>query len=356
MPEKTARGGINACEPPFLRELEKNFADVREEIYSFDNEQAVSLLQRIRQVVKTAHKFRKVIGAGDFDLFHINTAFILNALLRDVFTVFWIGKRRTKLVLKFHGSDAALLKTRNLVFRFLIRYLLKRVDGIGVLSSEERRNFVEAGLDERKFHVVKNVVNIVSDEKLERVFSNSKDRPIRLLFVSRLIPAKGLLETIEALEIVRHEGLSVVLNVLGDGEARAAAIALADTLSVTRLINFHGHVSEEQVIEYYRNSDVLVFPTYHHEGFPMVIFNALAFGLPIVTTRIRAAADYLHEGENCLFCEERNSGSVAGRITELANNVDLCRRMSVRNQILARAFSASKIAPEYAEIYRQICR
>lgn len=66
--------------------------------------------------------------------------------------------RRTKVFIKFHGSDADLLRTKHPGLRSLVNRLLKRVDGIGLLSTEEKQNFVSAGWPASKIFVVKNVV------------------------------------------------------------------------------------------------------------------------------------------------------------------------------------------------------
>lgn len=354
MPEKTARGGINACEPPFLRELENSGVAVREEIYSFDNDAQTSVFRRVRQVLQIVAKFRRILREEKFDLVHLNTSFDTKAILRDAFTVFRLKRADAKIFLKFHGGYSELLKTTNPVLRLSIRYLLENSDGIGVLSSEEKRGFIAAGFSSGKFFVVKNALANASGKSFPQVENFSPTRDFRLLFVSRLVPTKGLHETVEAVSILRRQGFNVVLDVLGDGETRATAEDLAKSLEIDEFINFHGHVGEETVQEFYAKSDLLVFPTFHAEGFPMVIFNALQFGLPIVTTKIRAAADYLRDRENCLFCEAKNPASVAEKIAEIIRNKDLRTRMSENNRALANEFTAQKIAPEYLKIYREI--
>lgn len=354
MPEKTARGGINACEPPFLRELEKLGIEVREEIYTFDNDAEISVWQRIKQVRQTALKFRRILQSEHFDLVHLNTSFETKAILRDAFSLFWLKKNGAKIFLKFHGSDVELLKTARFPVSFLIRYLIKTADCIGLLSSEEKRGFVAFGFPPEKFFVVKNALAILPQKSFPQVENFSEKRAFRLLFVSRLIPTKGLLESVRAAASLREKGFDVILDVLGDGETRSAAEDLTKNLHIGEFVNFHGHLPEESVQKFYRESDALVFPTFHIEGFPMVIFNALQFGLPIVTTRIRAAADYLQEGENCLFCEAKNAESAAEKIAELIQNEDLRERISANNRALADEFTAEKIAPQYLEIYRKM--
>jgi len=354
MPEKTARGGINACEPPFLRELETLGVTVREEVYTLDNDAKTSVIQRVRQVLRIVAKFRRILREEKFDLVHLNTSFDTKAILRDAFTVFRLKESGAKIFLKFHGGYSELLKTTNPILRKSIRYLLENADGIGVLSSEEKHAFVEAGFSGGKFFVVRNALANSLRKSFPHVENFSSTGKFRLLFVSRLVPTKGLIETVEAVSSLRKQGFDVVLEVLGDGETRAAAEALTKTLEISEFVNFHGHVGEETVQQFYAESDLLVFPTFHPEGFPMVIFNALQFALPIVTTKIRAAADYLRDGENCLFCEAKNPASVAAKIAEILKDKDLRARMSDNNRKLANEFTAEKIAPEYLEIYRAL--
>jgi len=363
MPERTARGGINACEPPFLRELERCGVRVAEEIYTFDNAARVSVFQRISQVRTTALKFRRRLRAEKFDLVHLNTSFETRSILRDAFTLFRLTGQGAKIFLKFHGSDVRLLKKGNFALRFLIRYLIETADSVGLLSSEEKHGFVAAGFDEDKLFVVKNAVAAFAPESFPQVENSPaeekeaeklSEKKFRLVFASRLVPTKGLLETVRAAALLREKGFDVSFDVLGDGETRASAEELAKSLKIAEFVRFHGHVGEETVQEFYRAADLLVFPTFHIEGFPMVVFNALQFGLPIVTTRIRAAADYLKEGENALFCEARNPSDLAEKIAQIVEDKELRRQMSENNKALAKEFTAQKIAPEYLEIYRRI--
>jgi hypothetical protein len=177
MPEKTARGGINACEPPYLRELETRGARVREEIYTFDNDAKTSILQRISQVWKTARKFRRILREEKFDLLHINTSFETKAILRDAFSLFWLKNNGAKIFLKFHGSDVELLENANFIVKILIRGLIRNADGIGLLSSEEKRGFVHAGFAEEKFFVVKNALTAFPQKSFPQVENFFAEKP-----------------------------------------------------------------------------------------------------------------------------------------------------------------------------------
>ncbi len=355
MPEQGAQGGPAACEPPFIEELRRSGHDVEEEVYAHARVN-VALPSRAQRVLKTRRALRERLRRSDFDLVHINTAFDLKALLRDAVIVPRLHFKRTKIFLKFHGSDASLLETKNPGLAALRRRVLSHADGVGVLSSEERANFLRAGIPEKKIFLVKNVVegNIHEpDSEFLRHRSLPDDRPL-LLFIGRFIPAKGLFDVIRACGLLRDAGKKFLLLCVGDGPALAGAEALVAQHQLQSRAHFFGYIPEKQAQEFYAHSTMLLFPTYHIEGLPMVIFNAAAAGLPIITTRIRAAADYLRAPDNCLWVEPRNPEKLAECIGRLLDDAKLRAVMSSNNRKLAQQFAANIVAPEYLAIYNEL--
>ena len=163
----------------------------------------------------------------------------------------------------------------------------------------------------------------------------SANKNFRLIFVSRLVPTKGLLETVRAAAILRGKGFNVILDVLGDGETRRAAEDLAENLQIARFVNFHGHVPEETVQEFYAGTDLLVFPTFHIEGFPMVVFNALQFGLPIVTTAVCGMKDVIEDGETGLLIPIRSPHAIEAAVSRFVGDRALRERVGRAAQAAA---------------------
>ena len=357
MPETGSRGGPAACEPPFIKELRRLGHHVEEEIYAHSESES-GLPQRMARVMRTARRFRERVSRHSFDLVHLNTSFDTKALLRDAVIVPRLHGEGAKIFLKFHGSDAQLLKTSNPALAIAKRRLLSHADGIGVLSSEEQANFLGAGVLQQKLFVVKNVVkgnSLAPNAEFRKQMNLAEDVPL-LLFIGRFIPAKGLLDVIRACGVLRDRGQQFLLLCIGDGPARGDAEKEATQLNLRDHVRFFGYIPEEQTRDFYVNSTVLLFPTYHYEGFPMVIFNAVAAGLPIITTRIRAAADYLKEPDNCLWVELRSPELLAGKIEDLLGDAELRAVMSGKNKKLAAEFSAAAVTQEYVKAYEQIVR
>lgn len=355
IPEKGSQGGPAACEPPFIDELRRLGHEMVEVIYAYAESNS-GLPGRASRVLGTARRLRKCLRQGNFDLVHLNTSFDPRALLRDAVIAPRLSAQGARIFLKFHGSDAHLLETKNPVLIALRRRLLSHADGIGVLSTEEQANFLRAGVPEQKIFVVKNVVRKTSqhrDVEFLRHWKLPTDRPL-LLFIGRFIPAKGLLDVIASGALLRDRGQQFHLLCLGDGPARAEAEALVQRLNLQDSVRFFGYLPEEQTAGFYVNSTALLFPTYHYEGFPMVIFNAAAAGLPIITTRIRGAADYLQEPDNCLWVQPRRPDLLAESIVTLLSDATLGANMSSKNRQLAAAFSSAQVTREYLDAYRNI--
>lgn len=348
-----------ACEPPFVAELRRQGVEVCEETYVYaDKGMRVGLWTRIGRVLRTAARFRRRLRTQRFDIVHLNTSFDTMALLRDAVTLLYLRSLSARLFLKFHGSDADLLKTRNPLLRILGRWLLANADGIGALSSEEKGNFARAGVEAGRVFVVKNVVGPIEEGRSVEFAARAgidAGLPV-LLYIARFIPAKGLLDVIRACEIVRRRGREFALLCVGDGPARAEAEALVAKLGLESSVRFYGLIPEERTGEFYANARMLLFPTYHYEGFPMVIFKSVAAGAPIITTRIRAAADYLSEPENCLWVEARNPPQLAEKIIHLLSHPEVAENMSRNNRELAREFTAEAVTREYIGIYGRLMK
>ena len=359
MPDRKSLGGPAACEPPFVEGLRAAGVEVAEETYVYgESLTGTTQAQRVARVLRTARALRRRLRAAPSDVVHLNTSFDGRALLRDVPSVLALRGSGAKIFLKFHGSDAALFETKNVALRALRDALLALADGCGLLSSEERENFARAGVGGRKLFVVKNAVAGEGYEREEGFAARvgfPQGTPL-LLFVARFIPAKGLLDVIRACAILRERGEECALLCVGDGPARGEAEREVERLSLRERVRFFGYIPEAEARAFYANSTALVFPTYHYEGFPMVVFNSVAAGLPVLTTRIRAAADYLREPDNCLWVAPRDPEALAEKISALLSQPRLRASMSENNRRLARDFDATTVAREYVEVYRKILK
>jgi glycosyltransferase involved in cell wall biosynthesis len=176
------------------------------------------------------------------------------------------------------------------------------------------------------------------------------DMPL-LLFVGRLILAKGVHELIEALARVNTVRTCHCLC-LGEGPERASLVRRARALGIEQRVTFGGYVGPDRLFAAYRSADLFVLPSWA-EGFPVAILEAMDCSLPIVTTRIRGMADHVVEGENGLFVPLRDPPALAAAILRLLEDESLRRRLGEGGQLKLREFSPVAVAREHLSAFAE---
>ncbi len=139
--------------------------------------------------------------------------------------------------------------------------------------------------------------------------------PIRLLTVGRLSFPKGLLYVLEATCVLRAGGRSVTVDVVGDfgheHRYKSQVLSFVEKHEMTKTVRFHGFVQGgDQLWKIYRQADVFVVAS-DNEGFPRVIWEALASALPVVATRV-GSIPHLAEGAVTLVAPKSPSSLAEG--------------------------------------------
>jgi glycosyltransferase involved in cell wall biosynthesis len=150
------------------------------------------------------------------------------------------------------------------------------------------------------------------------------ENPIKILFVGQLIKGKGVFELIHAFQILKTtKDINIKLNIVGNGVEKNNLINLIKSFKLENDISIFSINSNNQKLSFqYASSDIFCLPTYS-EGFPRVIYEALHFSLPIVTTRVGQIPTLIKEGQNGLYCNPGSAESLADKLFELINNKNL---------------------------------
>jgi glycosyltransferase involved in cell wall biosynthesis len=141
---------------------------------------------------------------------------------------------------------------------------------------------------------------------------------------------------------------------IGDGPQRAEAEQLCRRLELTSCTTFTGHLQEDTTVDGYRAATVLVFPTALPEGQPMVVLHALAAELPVISTRFRAAPDWLEHGRHCLFVPPHDPNAVAAAVIQLLDDTPRRAALAKEGHRVARHFDRRAVAREFAALYTSL--
>lgn len=306
----------------------------------------------ITLVIKT-YKFKP-------DVIYFNSTVEFIASTRDFISIFILKSfyyKKVKLILKSHGSEPEILASKKLFYSKVVSpFLKKHIDGWLFLSTEEIKwILLKKLIDPNKIFLAKNIVRIEkfkSSTDFKKELNISSETKV-LLFVGRLIKAKGIHYILDAFAEIKDK-YNLVLLVVGDGEELQEVQNKIEFWGMKKKVILTGWIDEKQVAYYTSNCDILVFPTFHPEGFPMALFNSVAAGLPIITTPIRAAADYLKEPENCIWVKPRSTSSIKSAIIKLLEYEPLRQQMKINNKLKANLFTKKVVAKELSSIVNAI--
>ncbi len=148
----------------------------------------------------------------------------------------------------------------------------------------------------------------------------------RLLYVGRLAAVKGLPVLFESLVKIKQTNPDVVLTVVGDGGERQEIEKSAAQMGIADNVDFVGYKSQAEVRQYMQQSDIFVLPSFA-EGLPIVLMEALAAGLPVVSTQIAGNSDLVENGINGYLVPPGDSVLMADYIKSLLDDVELRSRL-----------------------------
>ncbi len=314
-----------------------------------------SALDRVAGRSGDIARIRRRLGEEPPDVMVVTTAHDWPSLSRDIPLLLATRRRVGRIVVQFHGSHAeSLAAPGSRLLKAASATVVRLSDALLLLSTEEQRDwqrFRPAG----DYRVVSNPYRPAGDGPAAHdrpALGLPTDRPL-LLFVGRLVAEKGILDLVEALPRVLQRQPCHLL-VLGHGAEEHEVARRVAALGLEREVTLAGYLAGEQLRSAYRLADALVLPSYHDEGFPTVIAEAMDAGLAIVTTRRRGMADHLREGEQALFVPPRDPAALAEAVVHLLARPGLRARMGAANRAAVRAFLPEVVAREYLRILEEI--
>jgi colanic acid/amylovoran biosynthesis glycosyltransferase len=234
--------------------------------------------------------------------------------------------RGIPIVTSFYGYDATSfpLRGRGLGARIL-RRLFRRGDLFLALSEDMRRDLLALGAPPDK--VVIHHIG-VSLERFSFTARRSESAALRVLFVGRLVEKKGIFDLIAAVAAIApaHPGLRC--DVLGGGALEEAARRAVAAAGLEATVVIHGAVPPDAVADAIAAADLLVAPSKRapsgdKEGTPTVIQEAMASGLPVVSTRHAGIPEMIESGREGLLVDEGDSAALAQAIASAAESSEL---------------------------------
>lgn len=193
------------------------------------------------------------------------------------------------------------------------------------------RDLVDGGRAQKIFHVRHGL-----DLDLYRPAGDlpSAETPVPMILgVGQLKPRKGFAPLIRACALLRDQGHEFRCSILGEGPQRPELEGLVDELGLAGVVELAGARSPEDVLDAYRSATLFVLPCIespddHPDGIPNVLAEAMAVGLPVVSTDLPAVAELVAADENGLLVPSGDVEALAVALAALLEDEELRRRLA----------------------------
>jgi glycosyltransferase involved in cell wall biosynthesis len=170
-----------------------------------------------------------------------------------------------------------------------------------------------------KLHVVRCGIDTTS-------FAQRPERPVnrppRVLMVARMSPEKGHLVMLEAIKLLADRGRQVDLDLVGPGEYGDELREIAQRFGIAGRVHFHGACSPSEINQKLRVSDVFCLPSFA-EGLPVALMEAMAVGVPVVTTYISGIPELVIDNWTGMVVPAGRADMLASCIDRLCDDPEL---------------------------------
>jgi glycosyltransferase involved in cell wall biosynthesis len=239
------------------------------------------------------------------------------------------------LVLHLHGGQLDTLYAQGgAVFRWLMRFCFNHA-ARGIVLSESFRKKFDWLVEDERVRVVYNGIPLTIYEALKKKDPLKPGSTTRtVLFLGVLIESKGFFDLLRAVPLILKRTNDVRFVFVGDTSFPEAERARewVQEHSLDPYVSFLGTKSGDEKTQVFLESDVFAFPTWYPlEGQPVAMIEAMAAGLPVVTTRHATIPDILGE-DGALYVNRQDPADIAEKLLRLLEDESLRKSMGQKNQ------------------------
>jgi glycosyltransferase involved in cell wall biosynthesis len=307
------------------------------------------------RILKDSWRFYLLLKKNRFKVVQTTTSFSSMAILRDAVFIIIARLYKCRVIVFFRGWDEKFVSRISKNGLWLFKAIYFKADILIDLSNLNIERLKKWGYKKQCFLettvVSKELVGSITEEFFVDKYSSNRGDPRTILYLARIEKTKGIYEAIETFRILQLKFKDLKLIIAGDGreENNVREIVLKNRIEN---IIFTGFVEGDSKRDLFMNADVYFFPSYF-EGMPTSVLEALAFGLPVVTTNVGGLSDFFTNEVFGYITESKTPEVLADRIEKLINNPDLCKRISLNNFRYAKDHFLSDIVVKRIEsIYK----
>lgn len=269
-----------------------------------------------------------------------------------------LGVIKGKVVTTFYGYDLTSYVKKNGkdVYKILFaegdlllpicRYFKQKLIKIG--CSEQKIIIHRIGIDVNKFNSLQNQAR--------------KENSFRILSVARLVEKKGVEDGILAVAKLLNTFTDLQFHIAGDGPLKQTLMDLLDKLRIKNSVQILGWMNQNEILNLISRAKIFLAPsvtseTGDQEGTPVAIMEALASGLPVVSTFHSGISEIVLDGQTGYLVKEHDIDSLAEKISHLISNQSILDKMAYEGRKhIEDKFNINKLNDNLVKIYQELLK
>jgi colanic acid/amylovoran biosynthesis glycosyltransferase len=261
-----------------------------------------------------------------------------------------------KFITAFHGSDMSrfLRHSANGIYDSLF----VKGDLFLPISDRWKEQLIELGCRSEK--IVVHRMGVDTRKFSFRPRKPKNDAQIQLLTIARLVEKKGVEYGIQAVAKVVKRFPNIEYKIVGDGPLKGQLEKLIDELRLGERVALLGWREQEEVVQLMREADILLAPSVtsengDQEGIPVVLMEALAQGLPVVTTYHSGIPELIHDNKSGLLVRERDLDGLVEKIEYLLVHQEIWGELGKEGRrYIEKNHDVDKLSEDLVELYKTL--
>lgn len=307
-----------------------------------------------RQAValRTLYQIAPFMGKGDYDVVHCHFGpnGILGVYLKD------LGVFTGKVITVFHGYDISQYIMQH--GRDVYKYLFENGDLFLPISNRWKDELIALGCREDKIMV--HHMGIATERYDYTQRNTGGGTKIRILSIGRFVEKKGIRYGVEAVGSIVKEYPDIEYTIIGDGPLRDEIESIIDKMNLRETIRLLGWKSQEEILNVLKDSDILLAPSVtskesDQEGIPVVLMEAMAMGLPVISTYHSGIPELVQDGVSGFLAPEGNVTILTDKLRQCIEDRGLWPSIGNEGRkMIIREYNINNLNDRLVGMYQQL--
>jgi glycosyltransferase involved in cell wall biosynthesis len=281
------------------------------------------------QLVKVLLNIIRALLFEKYDLAYVTLTARGVGFYKDVLVVGILKLFKKKIIYHFHNKGISTAK-ENSLNKMLYSFVFSNTKSI--LISESLYPDFKKYLHIEDVYFCPNGIPVTENIASSGIKPNPDHKLLSFLFLSNMMVEKGVFDLLDACEILNNRGLKFRCNFVGSWSDISEVVFLEEVKKrkLENIISSHGGKYGKEKDALFEEADVFVFPTYYHyESFPVVILEAMQFGLPVISTFEGGIPDEVLNGHTGFLVAQRNVKDLASKMELFIEKPEIGLKMGI---------------------------